>query len=96
MQSLLGSRIEMFFSPWNKFICDLFPYKAMRWIFYNSVGISRQHFVNYNKSEFTEFLDVFHIHHKVHDAKLLINIVINKILKELETPAHNCVHINYT
>lgn len=58
--------------------------------------ISRQHFGNYNKSEFTEFLGILHIHHKVHDANLLTNLKINKILKELETLTHTCVHTNNT
>lgn len=91
IQSSLCSGMEIFFSLWNKLTCDPSLHKAILWIF--SVVISRQHFGNYNKSEFTEFLGILHIHHKVHDANLLTNLKINKILKEL---AHTCVHINNT
>lgn len=68
IQSFLDSGLDIFFSPWSKPICDLFPHKAMWWIFCNIVSISNQHLGNYNKREFTEFLDIIHTHHKIHDA----------------------------
>lgn len=94
IQSPLCSGMEFFFSPWNKLICDPSLHKTIWWIF--SVVISRQHFGNYNKSEFIEFLGILHIHHKVHNANLLTNLKIDKILKELETLTHTCVHTNNT